>query len=539
MLRLNQVFKRIMHQPLSNLDEFWEKYNQFVLAQQLNVLATKDELKELAGEDDMMDEGLLRVKIVNAVEATKKKTAEGVYRRQAFEAGIDRSYFHVTPVTDASLRNWHNYLDYEEVAGDEKRCEVLYERCLIACANYEEMWVRYAAWKERIAGFDAANEVFQRAVTVFLKYRASIYLEHASFLEAHDKVGEAEDMYNKVLTDVAPTLVEAHLRFCNFERRRKDLDAAAAAYERAMEAVKDNDTGVLTHVATTYAAFLRRSCGDVNRARAIYERAIEKAGSSLLLWLNYIAFETDASSGSDSFPSVVTQLYERAIADSSTLSNDEKNDVWLQYADFMEMYGASIKSVRELYERELTWKRKNSMPRERSMKVLSWSAGSVSATDDYEVGSKRQRVAAPVSASAVPVAAAPVAAVAANAYASQYYQGYQVTFVFSRLTERARVYCGESALRAASSEHGVNFSGRLCRGKKRRKLSLRAPGMRRPSRAQTNLPRCWLRTASIITRSDDELRIVSLGVLHVSLLALACFFFLGRSRVEQCAVIVL
>jgi tetratricopeptide (TPR) repeat protein len=434
MLRLNQVFKRIMHQPLSNLDEFWEKYNQFVLAQQLSVLATNDELRELVGEDDMMDEGLLRVKIVNAVEAIKKKTAEGVYRRQTFEAGIDRSYFHVTPVTDASLRNWHNYLDYEEVAGDNARCEVLYERCLIACANYEDMWVRYAAWKEKVAGFDAANEVFQRAVTIFLKYRASIYLEYASFLEAHDKVGEAENMYNKVLSDVAPTLIEAHLRFCNFERRRKNLEATAAAYDRAMESVKDTETDVVAHVATTYATFLHRSCGDVSRTRAVYEHAIEKAGSSLLLWLNYIAFETDASSGSsETFPSAVAALFERAIADSSTLGNDEKNDMWLKYADFMEMYDASIKSVRELYERELMWKRKNGVSRERSMKVLSWSAGSSNATDDYEVGSKRQRVEpsgadAATSAGTIPVAAA-ASTSATNAYASQYYQGYQVTFV--------------------------------------------------------------------------------------------------------------
>lgn len=436
MLRLNEVFKRIMHQPLNNLDEFWEKYNQFVLAQQLNVLATSDELKALAAGDDLMDEGLLRVKIVNAVEQVKNRALESVYRRQTFEAAIDRSYFHVTPVSDAALKNWHSYLDYEEVAGDQARCETLYERCLVACANYEEMWTRYAVWKEKAVGFDAAKEVFDRAVTIFLKYRASIYLEYAAFLEAHDKLADAEAMFMKVIKDVAPTLAEAYLRYCNFERRRRNVDAAKAWYERAMEAVHDQ-SGALAYVAVAFASFLHRSLGDVAGARAVYERAVVAAGDSLLLWMNYITFETQASSGNNAtedFPSRVVALYERAVSESSTLSNNEKNDVWFQYAEFVELYGDSIVSVRQIYERELTWKRKNSVPRDRKVRVVSWNSGSSNEgyDDSVDVGTKRLRVSeddTATSASATPVAATSSTAEAqANAYA-QYYQGqgYQVT----------------------------------------------------------------------------------------------------------------
>lgn len=459
MLRLNQVFKRIMHQPLNNLEEFWEKYNQFVLAQPLNVLATSDELKQLAGADDLMDEGLLRVKIVNALEAIKKKTAEGVYRRQAFESGIDRSYFHVTPVAESALRNWHNYLDYEEVAGDDLRCEALYERCLIACANYEDMWVRYAEWKEKTAGFDAANSVFQRAVSVFLKYRASIYLEYATFLEAHGKLKEASSTYMTVLTHVAPKLVEAYLRYCNFERRCQNLDKVSEWYGRALE-VSKNDSSIHAHVASTFANYLHRSLNDGEQARGIYEHAIEHAGSSLLFWLNYIAFETSASSGtSEYFPSRVTQLYERAIADSSSLGNTEKSDLWLQYAEFTEMYGGSVQSMREIRQRELTWKRKNGVARDRSMKLLVWNVDSTTSSDEsYEVGSKRPRVeqqqvatttAAP-DTSAVATSAAP----ASSAYAQQYAGYYQV--------KSSRHSCfflslvlGKRSLRACSRQLGV------------------------------------------------------------------------------------
>lgn len=436
MLRLNQVFKRIMHHPLSNVEEFWEKYNQFVLAQQLSTLATTDELNAIAGEDDMMDEGLLRVKVVNNVEAVKNRTVEGMYRRQAFEGGIDRSYFHVTPVSDSALKNWHNYLDYEEVAGDDARCEVLYERCLIACANYEEFWIRYANWTAKVKGFEAANEVYSRAVTVFLKYRASIYLEHASFLEANEKVAEARESYLKVLNSVAPDLVEALLRYCNFERRQGNFQAAKQWYERGVE-MHTAQPDVFGHVATSYAMFLHKSTSDVALARAAFDAAVKKVTTSLPLWLNYIHFEIGV--GVDGFVVRVEKIFQDAVSDSSELSNEEKSDLWFQYADFVETYADNVAAVRAVLESEITWKRKNGVSRERGLKVLAFESSAQSASsavDGYGYGAsagvKRPRydtppvtpvVSAPVHAVPVVAAAAPVTS--SSAY-TQYYQGYQV-----------------------------------------------------------------------------------------------------------------
>jgi pre-mRNA-processing factor 39 len=35
---------------------------------------------------------------------------------------------------------WKEYLDFEIERGDLKRIIVLFERCLIACAMYEDYW---------------------------------------------------------------------------------------------------------------------------------------------------------------------------------------------------------------------------------------------------------------------------------------------------------------------------------------------------------------------------------------------------------------
>jgi len=55
---------------------------------------------------------------------------------------IKRPYFHVKPLERDQLRNWYSYLDFEIRTGKKTRVLFLFERCMIACANYEEMWIK-------------------------------------------------------------------------------------------------------------------------------------------------------------------------------------------------------------------------------------------------------------------------------------------------------------------------------------------------------------------------------------------------------------
>lgn len=45
----------------------------------------------------------------------------------------------------------------------------LYERCLIACANYPEYWIRYVLSMEASGSLDLANNALDRATQVFVK----------------------------------------------------------------------------------------------------------------------------------------------------------------------------------------------------------------------------------------------------------------------------------------------------------------------------------------------------------------------------------
>lgn len=46
------------------------------------------------------------------------------------------------PLEHAQIKNWNAYLDFEIERGDKERILVLFERCMIACALYSEMWLK-------------------------------------------------------------------------------------------------------------------------------------------------------------------------------------------------------------------------------------------------------------------------------------------------------------------------------------------------------------------------------------------------------------
>ncbi|PWA70660.1 RNA-processing protein, HAT helix [Artemisia annua] len=52
-----------------------------------------------------------------------------------------RPYYHFWPLNAAELENWHNHII--EGCDDLNKVVNLYERCLIACANHPEYWIRY------------------------------------------------------------------------------------------------------------------------------------------------------------------------------------------------------------------------------------------------------------------------------------------------------------------------------------------------------------------------------------------------------------
>jgi pre-mRNA-processing factor 39 len=93
--------------------------------------------------EDRLKAGM-KERIVATVVASHEKCESEVEKRLKYEEKIKRTYFHVKPLDLKQLRNWDAYLDFEMEEGNHERIVVLFERCLIPAASYEQFWVKYA-----------------------------------------------------------------------------------------------------------------------------------------------------------------------------------------------------------------------------------------------------------------------------------------------------------------------------------------------------------------------------------------------------------
>jgi pre-mRNA-processing factor 39 len=105
---------------------------------------------------------------------------------------IKRPYFHVKPLERGQLKNWKAYLEFEIEHGQQLRIDTLFERCLIACALYDEYWLLYAQhlesrWNDELDNRPLIEKqlrsVYRRACTVHVYDKTTLYLMWSNFEE--------------------------------------------------------------------------------------------------------------------------------------------------------------------------------------------------------------------------------------------------------------------------------------------------------------------------------------------------------------------
>ncbi|KAK3435586.1 hypothetical protein EUGRSUZ_C00013 [Eucalyptus grandis] len=123
----------------------------------------------LLGSSNGLDRSRALHKYMKIGEKLYKESHQMDEKIRGFESCIRRSYFHMKPLDDNQVENWHKYLDFVEKQEDFDWVVKLYERCLIPAANYPEFWMRYVHFMETKGGRELANSALDRAVGIFLK----------------------------------------------------------------------------------------------------------------------------------------------------------------------------------------------------------------------------------------------------------------------------------------------------------------------------------------------------------------------------------
>lgn len=258
--------------------------------------ALKDDSEDFAPGEDEPDDHVrdeeetlaIKDKFLSSRRKIHKHNVAAVTARWTFEEGIKRPYFHVKPLERCQLKNWKDYLDFEIEQGDRNRILVLFERCLIACALYDEFWlklIRYLESQNDEDLIEKTRDVYFRACTVHHTDKPALHMLWASFEECQNDLTKAQEILTN-LDIVCPNLLQVAYKRINLERRRGDYKKCTELYEHYIANAKNkNIVGTLT---IKYARFCNKIKGDLNGGIKILKAALDKDPANTRLALQMI-----------------------------------------------------------------------------------------------------------------------------------------------------------------------------------------------------------------------------------------------------------
>ncbi|XP_028461093.1 pre-mRNA-processing factor 39 isoform X1 [Perca flavescens] len=284
----------------------------------------------------------MRHKVIEVRQEVFNHNEHEVSKRWTFEEGIKRPYFHVKALEKTQLNNWKEYLDFEIENGTPERVVVLFERCLIACALYEEFWTKYAKYLEGYST-DGVRHVYKKACTIHLPKKPAIHLLWAAFEEQQGNVEEARGIL-KSLEAAVPGLAMVRLRRVSLERRHGNLEETEALLREAMESAKNATE------TSFYAVKLARQMMKVQRslskARKVLLDAIEKDQTSPKLYLNLL--ELEYSGDVTQNEAEILACFDRAL--NSQMPLESRLLFCQRKVEFLEDFGSDINVLVAAYE---------------------------------------------------------------------------------------------------------------------------------------------------------------------------------------------
>ncbi|KAF2645685.1 hypothetical protein P280DRAFT_476186 [Massarina eburnea CBS 473.64] len=298
---VTKIHCRAFQLIIYNFNKYFEKFRNLIQTRPIEELGDTETLDEIKKAVDAETVGVgyevsppeieraIRAKLDQHYYTIYVSVQQAVHERWTYENAIRRSYFHVTDVDEADLENWRNYLDFEEKKGDTQRVMFLYERCLVACALYEEFWLRYARWLFSQDKEEDCRLVYMRASCIFVPIsQPTVRLNWARFEEKLGRTQLACDIHEAIHIE-SPTHIETMVSHAGVLRRNVGIDAAIGQLQVYIDEPNSQVGGIM---AAEQARILWQCKGSVEEARKLFKESVERFQECKHLWLKYFEFET-------------------------------------------------------------------------------------------------------------------------------------------------------------------------------------------------------------------------------------------------------
>lgn len=371
LLNIIAIYDRLLATPTQGYKTHWENFRELINNNQVHKLLPTEEFKKFRadvrkdsndkkaeaddqvppGEDEPNDHvrneeeaDAIRKLIINKRKKINKATVEMINKRWSFEEGIKRPYFHVKQLERIQLKNWKEYLDYEIELGDRKRILVLFERCLIACALYEEFWlklIRYLETNREDPEFEwRSRDCFERACNIHHPDKPSLLMMWAAFEETHGNYDKASEILQR-LDQLHPNLLQVAYFRINLERRQGNLDKCIELYQQYVASAKNKNSAA--SLSIKHARFLNKIRKDFDGAMGVLKAALAKDPLNTRIALQIIDLAMQRE--------VVDEKEILAILDAfmtqDSLDPDQKLLFAQRKVEFLEDFGYSVRDLHE------------------------------------------------------------------------------------------------------------------------------------------------------------------------------------------------
>ncbi|NXE98520.1 PRP39 factor, partial [Menura novaehollandiae] len=317
-----------------------------------------------------------------------------VSKRWTFEEAIKRPYFHVKPLEKIQLKNWKEYLEFEIENGTHERVVVLFERCVISCALYEDFWIKYAKYMENHS-MEGVRHVYSRACTIHLPKKPMVHMLWAAFEEQQGKgpwpgVGSASGSPGvspvlKHLPAVPGNIDEARrilktfeecilglamirLRRVSLERRHGNMEEAEHLLEDAVRNAKSISEA--SFYAIKLARHLFKVQKNLPKARKVLSEAIELDKENTKLYLNLLEMEYsgDLKQNEENILSCFDKAVHGALSIKMRITFSQRK------VEFLEDFGSDVNKLLDAYDEHQALLKEQetrpAFPRDANAKVL-------------------------------------------------------------------------------------------------------------------------------------------------------------------------
>ncbi|XP_065112651.1 pre-mRNA-processing factor 39 [Paramisgurnus dabryanus] len=301
------------------------------------------------GTDDLPDPAKrvteienMRHKVIETRQEIFNHNEHEVSKRWAFEEGIKRPYFHVKALEKTQLNNWREYLDFELENGTPERVVVLFERCLIACALYEEFWIKYAKYLESYST-EGVRHIYKKACSIHLPKKPTVHLLWAAFEEQQGNIDEARGIL-KAIEEAVPGLAMVRLRRVSLERRHGNMDEVEALLRDAITNGRNGSES--SFYSVKLARQMLKVQKNIAKAKKVLLEAVEKDETNPKLYLNLL--ELEYSGDVQQNEAEIIACFDRALG--SSMSLESRVTFSQRKIEFLEDFGSDINVLVAAYE---------------------------------------------------------------------------------------------------------------------------------------------------------------------------------------------